>query len=491
METTPYLALQGEATLVILEGKSEIRCCPLSAKRQWTIGRPTENNNPDIPVRSRIVGRQHGEFNCIDGEWFYIDKGSINGTYHNGKKISNGLNGRVRPVLLNNGDVLRVDSDDLTEPDMRGVWIMFLTETVGGKWNITELNSLKSVYIGRNDECDIVINAPYISGKHAVITHKKDGFYVSDCKSKAGTWLNGEQVLSEERLQDKDCISICDRHFIFNGNGLIYNEFKVDTLQKQILLKADIETKKVKNTKGMGMIELIKDIHLEINKGKLVALLGGSGAGKSTLMDCLNGMDTSGVQGSIYFQGEDLIKNFPRLKFLIASVPQQATFHKALTVERELLNSAELRLPDDMEKKDIKRKVDKIIAQLGLEEQRRTQIAKCSGGEQRRVNIGMDLVADKLLYCLDEPDAGLDPKSKKELFTFLRTMAHDDGKTILVIIHDVSEIDLFDQIIMLAKKDNVGRLAFSGNPNDARRYFGCEICEAYDLLAKNPEKYVR
>lgn len=129
METTPYPTDQETATLVILEGETEKKY-DLREKSIWTFGRETQSNHPDLAVESRIVGRQHGEFRSIDGEWFYIDKGSINGTYHNGKKISNGLNGRVRPVILSNGDVLRVDSDDLEHPDRRGVRMTFVTEGI-------------------------------------------------------------------------------------------------------------------------------------------------------------------------------------------------------------------------------------------------------------------------------------------------------------------------------------------------------------------------
>ena len=91
------------------------------------------------------------------------------------------------------------------------------------------------------------------------------------------------------------------------------------------------------------------------------------------------------------------------------------------------------------------------------------RIAKCSGGEKRRVSIGMELVADKQFLCLDEPEANLDPGNKRNLFETLRNLAHSEGKLILSIIHDVSDIDLFDKIIIMNKVDNVGRLAFFGH----------------------------
>ena len=93
--------------------------------------------------------------------------------------------------------------------------------------------------------------------------------------------------------------------------------------------------------------------------------------------------------------------------------------------------------------------------------------------------------------CLDEPDQGLSPNYKHELFMILQNLAHNYGKTVLSIIHDVSEIDVFDQVIMLAKVDGVGRLAFSGSPAEAREYFGCEIRDAYALLEREPERFVK
>ena len=94
-----------------------------------------------------------------------------------------------------------------------------------------------------------------------------------------------------------------------------------------------------------------------------------------------------------------------------------------------------------------------------------------SHGEKKRVSIGVELVADRALLCLDEPDAGLDPLTKRELFRTLKKLAHERGASVIVIIHDVAEIALFDQVIMLLKADGTGRMAYSGTPEEALRYF--------------------
>ncbi|MCR5790331.1 MAG: FHA domain-containing protein [Lachnospiraceae bacterium] len=496
METEAYLAVKADAMLLIMDEDKSIRRVSLYKKVRWSFGRDTETKHPDIAVRSKIVSREHGEFGCVDGEWFYIDKGSKNGTFYNGRKLTPGNQNKKYPVMLSHGDILRVDHKDFDHPDNRGVWMMFLTEQFNGIWRNYEITKPLTV-IGRDASCDIVLPEPYISARHCVLEKSFDGISIHDADSTAGTWLNGSLLRERVRLREKDTLSICNRHFVFTGNSLVYNDIsaakqdRAHDNRRESLLKVNIERKSVRNLNGPGRIDLLRQIRLEIISGELIAVLGSAGAGKSTFMDCINGMNTEGIEGSIQFCGEDLIRNFDRLKYLIGSVPQFSTFHPNLTVEKELMLAAEKRLPKDMSKQEIRERLDRLIAQLGIEAKRKTQIRKCSGGEQRRVNIAMDLIAVKLLYCLDEPDAGLDPNSKKELFTFLRSMAHEEDRTILTIIHDVSEISLFDKVIILGKKDNVGRLAFYGSPEEAERHFGGSIRDAYKQLSDDPDRYIQ
>ena len=239
------------------------------------------------------------------------------------------------------------------------------------------------------------------------------------------------------------------------------------------------------------MKELIRDIHMEIQEGTLVAMLGTAGAGKSTVMNCLNGMDLQGVEGSVLYRGVDLMQNFEEMKYLIGSVPQKKIFHAAFTPEEEFTQAAMLRLPEDTTEAEIKRRVDQTLDMLSMNGVRKNRNSKLSGGEQTRVNVGIELVADRDLLCLDEPDQGLSPNYKHELFEILQKLAHTYGKTVLSIIHDVSEIDMFDQVVMLAKVDGVGRLAFSGTPAEAREYFGVDIRDAYALLERDPKRFVK
>lgn len=263
-----------------------------------------------------------------------------------------------------------------------------------------------------------------------------------------------------------------------------------DNISKPVILRADIRTRKVKSNTGFGEKELIRNIKLDIKKGTLVALLGTAGAGKSTVMNCLNGMDVRGVEGTVMFKNVDLTKHFNQMSSLIGSVPQQKVFHPTFTPEQEFRFAAMMRLPGDTSKDAIDKRVDETIKMLKMEGVRNNQNIKLSGGEQSRVNLGIELVADRELLCLDEPDAGLSPDLKRQLVHILRDLAHKYDKSVLTIIHDVSDINLFDQVIILVKYKGVGRLAFSGTPQQAKDYFGCDVRDVYELLSENPGKYI-
>ena len=375
------------------------------------------------------------------------------------------------------------------------------TETKGTSWDDFRLNDTVTV-IGRNSNCDLVTPQTGASSEHARITRYNGRYVLSDCNSQAGTYVNGLRLSGAVYLNEKDRISIGSNNYVYTGDRLVYAKAddpakRAEALrsmkpsERPVVLRADIQSKKVKSNTGVGMKELIRDIHVEVKEGSLVAMLGTAGAGKSTVMNCMNGMELQGVEGSVRFRDVNLVQNFEQMKHLIGSVPQKKVFHPSFTPEEEFMQAAMLRLPDDTTDREIKERVDRTLEMLSITGVRKNRNSKLSGGEQTRVNVGIELVADRDLLCLDEPDQGLSPNYKHELFVILQNLAHNHCKTVISIIHDVSEIDMFDQVIMLAKVDGVGRLAFSGSPADARAYFGVDIRDAYALLEREPARFVR
>lgn len=500
MDTQQHISKLGDAKLLVLEN-DRIHTCHLETRPQWLVGRmdPGTQKAPDIPFSSPIVSREHGWIFKVSGQWFYSDNaGNRNGTFYNGRKIERPAPGKQNYIPLKEGDILRIDNSDLDHTNENGVLMLFTTAPGTEEWATFSLKNRYTTVIGRSQACDVVVPLPYISAKHAMIAWKNGQFLLSDCRSKAGTYLNGKAVASGTVLREKDCFSLCDCRFFFLGNKLLYsnrqkayhNLVQTVPLLRPVVLKASIATKRVKNHNGNGLKELIRDIHLQIQEGTLVALLGTAGAGKTTVMNCLNGMDLEGVQGSVVYRNVDLMQHFDQMKSLIGSVPQQKVFHKTFTPEQEFRFAARKRLPADTTKQEIQERVDRTLTMLSMDNVRKNRNSKLSGGEQTRVNVGIELVADRDLLCLDEPEQGLSPNYKHELFEIMRNLAHKNGKSILTIIHDVSEIDMFDQVILLAKVDGVGRLAFSGTPAEARKYFGVDIRDAYALLEKDPKKYI-
>ena len=485
--------MKQQYSLIILVGNN-IRSYTLDSKNEFTIGRKTVLSNPHINLESPYISKEHGKLFFNNGKWFYQDMNSSNGTIYNGKKISIDAHNKVQAVQLFEGDILSVQ-DNRNDENPKNVWIFFTNRRIRSEWQKFLVRSNKTVSIGRNtNENEIILKSKYVSNIHATIfAIDSTSVKIKDASSTAGVIVNGIRVKDDHVLNNYDVIFLADRTLIYLNHILYYEGDEQHDVYgcEKYLLKAYIKTKRVPNRSGKGNIELVKDIRLKIRDKSLVALLGPAGAGKSTVMNFLNGMDTIGVEGRVLFDGVDLVTNFNRLKYLIGSVPQENVFHEMLTVEEELREAAILRLPASYTTKDVQKRVDITINQLRINHIRNKRISLCSGGEKRRVNIAIDLVADRKLYCMDEPEAGLDAGMRQELYAILRNMAHEEGKCILAIIHDVSELHYFDQIVIIAKLNNVGRLAFSGTPDELEHHFGTKMSNVYQLLQDNPEKYIR
>lgn len=483
------------ASLFIMDGDN-ISVFSLEERTEWLLGRAVPPVPQGlIPLHSPIASRNHGKLAKVNGTWCYWNNpANVNGTLFNGTPMDRSHNA---PVRLYDGDVLQIDAVSSSRTLPYAVLILFTTAPVTGCWERRPLRGKTSVTIGRHPDCDIVLPLPYLSAKHAQIQRQPDGYYLRDCGSRAGTFLNRKAVTRPVHLRDKDHFRLADRSFFLVGDSLFYmcadsqRQPAPAPKERPVILRADIRTKQVRDNSGSGTKELLRDIHLEIRQGTLVAMLGTAGAGKTTVMNCLNGMDLTGVEGSVIYRNVDLMTSFDQMKNLIGSVPQQKTFHPTFTPEQEFYFAAKKRLPGDTTEAEIQERVTRTLEMLSIQGVRHSRNSKLSGGEQTRVNVGIELVADRDLLCLDEPDQGLSPNYKHDLFQILRRLAHENGKTMLTIIHDVSEIDMFDQVILLGKKDGVGRLAFSGSPAEARNYFGADIRDAYALLSRHPERYIR
>ncbi|KAK4431198.1 ABC transporter G family member 1 [Sesamum alatum] len=217
---------------------------------------------------------------------------------------------------------------------------------------------------------------------------------------------------------------------------------------------------------------ILNDISGEARDGEIMAVMGASGSGKSTLIDALaNRMAKGSVKGSISLNGEQLESRL--LKVISAYVMQDDLLFPMLTVEETLMFAAEFRLPRTLSKSKKKLRVQALIDQLGLRNAAKTVIGDeghrgVSGGERRRVSIGIDIIHDPILLFLDEPTSGLDSTSAYMVVKVLQRIAQS-GSIVIMSIHQPSYriLGLLDRMIFLSR----GQTVYSGPPSNLPLFF--------------------
>src|SRR5436305_11984030 len=215
----------------------------------------------------------------------------------------------------------------------------------------------------------------------------------------------------------------------------------------------------------------LEGISFALTRGELVCVMGASGSGKSTLMRVLAGQ-LQPTSGQIYLNGRSLYPNLDELKKYVSYIPQEDAFDEHLTIGENLQFAAAIRSPH-LSRRDRMRRLEAKLVELGLGERRDAVVGSAlrktlSGGERKRLNIGLDMIGMSDVYLFDEPTSGLSSKDSEHVIEIIRGMAHN--KIIIVTIHQPSSklFQLFHKAILL---DKGGRLVFFGTPSDMLRYF--------------------
>ncbi|KAI9390839.1 hypothetical protein POPTR_007G004800v4 [Populus trichocarpa] len=213
-------------------------------------------------------------------------------------------------------------------------------------------------------------------------------------------------------------------------------------------------------------VDLLNRITGYAPKGCITAVMGPSGAGKSTLLDGLAGRISSGsLKGRVSLDGMEMSPSL--IKRTSAYIMQDDRLFPTLTVYETLMFAADFRL-GQISRADKKQRVEKLIEQLGLSSSRNTYIGDegtrgVSGGERRRVSIGVDIIHGPSLLFLDEPTSGLDSTSAHSVIEKVHHIARSGSTVILTIHQPSSRIQLLlDHLIILAR----GQLMYQGSPKD-------------------------
>ncbi len=234
----------------------------------------------------------------------------------------------------------------------------------------------------------------------------------------------------------------------------------------------------------------IDGVSFSVERGEMVCVMGASGCGKSTLLRAVSGQFRP-TQGSVLFNKRSLYENHESLRKYVTYIPQYDAFDEHLTIEENLEYAAAIRAPH-LGRRERLRRIDSKLAELGLNERRTSIVGTTekkilSGGERKRLNIGLDMVSSADIFLFDEPTSGLSSKDSEHIMEIIRDMSHN--KIVLVTIHQPTSriFQMFHRALVL---DRGGKLVFFGTPQEALRYFaeaesrqtpapssgGCESC---------------
>ncbi|CAM8955640.1 unnamed protein product [Rhodiola kirilowii] len=218
---------------------------------------------------------------------------------------------------------------------------------------------------------------------------------------------------------------------------------------------------------------LMRCVTGKITPGRVSAVMGPSGAGKTTFLSALGGKITGcTMSGMILINGKN--ESIHSYKKIIGFVPQDDIVHGNLTVEENLWFSARCRLAADLSKPEKVLVVERVIESLGLQAIRDSLVGTVekrgiSGGQRKRVNVGLEMVMEPSLLILDEPTSGLDSSSSQLLLRALRREALE-GVNICMVVHQPSYalFKMFDDLILLAKG---GLTVYHGSVKKVEEYF--------------------
>ena len=242
--------------------------------------------------------------------------------------------------------------------------------------------------------------------------------------------------------------------------------------------------------------QALHQFNIQAEGGQLVGIMGGSGSGKSTLLGVLNG-STKPSFGTVTINGTDIHDSHNGVAGLIGHVPQEDVLISELTVRENLAFNAQLSL-GALSKEAQEARVEEVLNQLGLWDIQDLRVGSVldkviSGGQRKRVNIGLELLRNPPVLFLDEPTSGLSSRDSEQILDLLKELTFA-GQLVFAVLHQPSS-DLFKMLDKLFLLDVGGHPIFWGNPLDAVQHFNAlasrvhaDECECSTCGNVNPEQ---
>lgn len=416
-------------------------------RTSYSIGRLETN---DIVIPSQIVSGKHARLEQVNGGGYKLVVTP---------EAKNPIQFEGRPIegshVLRHDDILRIGSLD------PGVMVTMTYNAPSEAAQQVERDIVFGektlIQIGRDPGNDVVIPSPNVSRFHTQIEKVGQRYRVEDLRSSNGTYVNGNRIEGSVWLKPNDSIRIGQYRFVMgkdqlssydDGNGL-----RVDVIGLNKWVRKDLN--------------ILQNIYASFNPREFIVVVGQSGGGKSTFVDAVAGYRPATPPSKVYVNDIDIYTHFDAIRNEIGFVPQKDIIHMELTIYQALDYAAQLRMPADTSPEERHQRVMEVLEDLDLTHRKDVQISGLSGGQQKRVSIGVELLTKPGLFFLDEPTSGLDPGTETALMQLMRRLA-DQGRTIILITHATKNVMLADKVIFLARG---GFLAWFGPPDEALAYF--------------------
>lgn len=211
--------------------------------------------------------------------------------------------------------------------------------------------------------------------------------------------------------------------------------------------------------KSFGKSEILNDINLDVEEGKVLALIGPTGSGKTSLLRLIDTLDQP-TRGSIFFHGEDICRFSSKEKLLVRR-RMAMVFQKPVMFSRSVYENVAYGLKV-RGKRSSRDDVLNTIEEVGLSEYESRSAATLSGGEMQRIALARAMVIKPEVLLLDEPTANLDPRSASAIDDLIGRLAQS-GTTVIIASHNMAECRrLANKVVVLVK----GRITRKGRPND-------------------------
>ena len=225
--------------------------------------------------------------------------------------------------------------------------------------------------------------------------------------------------------------------------------------------------------KCFGDVKAVQDLSFRVKEGELFAFLGVNGAGKSTTINIMCGQ-LSKDGGSVEIDGADLDRRVDQIKSTLGVVFQNSVLDAALSVYDNLQSRAALY---SLTGKAFRERLSQLAQLLEFEGLLKRPVGKLSGGQRRRIDIARALINSPKILVLDEPTTGLDPQTRKTLWTVISDLRKNENMTVFLTTHYMEEAAEADYVVIL----DSGKISAEGTPLELKNKYTGDFITLYGV----------